>query len=105
MVTTKTDPNPRRKREGLPDKSRHMPMIRQIDVRDPACLVHDRKPFDHLFPAGRPLDRLDFMDLSPACSCIKERYEGDGKPRKIRDAKVCTKCHMRRAKNGTCGCD
>lgn len=105
MATTTRNPNPRRKLEGEPLKKKPMAMIRQIDLPDPQCMVHQKKPFARLFPTGRPLTRLDFQDLDPACTCIMERYEGDGKPRKIREAKVCTKCHLRRAKNGTCGCD
>lgn len=104
-----SNPNPRRNNQRLAKEKvgrpRAMATIKQIEYRDPECLLHVPNPFDALFPANRPLDELDYADLDGLCTCRYEHFEGDGSKRhKERKPKVCPVCRVARAANGSCFC-
>lgn len=101
------NPNPRRnnwrmvgEHVGRPRAMALVPVL----YRDPGCLLHNAGVWD-MFPENRPLGDLDFGDLEELCSCRHESHDKGTKAAAIREKKVCPRCRIRRARNGSCFCD
>ena len=82
-----------------------MAMIRQIAEKDPQCVLHVPNPFDALFPEGRPLEGIDYMELDGLCTCKLEALDPVRKHAEPKPPKVCPRCRIRRSRIGTCYCD